>query len=62
MEIEMAKRIFVDAPANARCQANIKLRDGSFAQCGRYKINNQFCKQHTKIAERNAHQPATQPE
>ena len=43
------KRIFKDAPYEARCEANITLRDGSQAQCGRYRKVGCLCKQHAKI-------------
>lgn len=45
-----AKRIFIDAPLSERCEANITLRDGSQAQCGRYKKVGCLCKQHAKKA------------
>jgi hypothetical protein len=49
----MGKRTFVDATAEARCQWNRTLRDGSPAQCGRRHIDGEFCAQHAKMAEAN---------
>lgn len=51
------KREFRDAPAWARCGAAVRLRDGSFAQCGKWR-NEEFarnprgtslCTQHMKM-------------
>jgi hypothetical protein len=33
----LAKRVFRDAPPWARCGMAVKLRDGSWAQCGRWQ-------------------------
>lgn len=49
------KRVFRDAPAWARCEASIRLSDGSEAQCGRWQNDDYvrnprsrgiFCTQH----------------
>jgi len=47
-------RRFVDAPNDDRCQADIRLRDGSGAQCGRRRQvgDTQYCSQHRRIRER----------
>lgn len=42
------KRKFIDTPLNERCVFTIKLRDGTFAQCGRKKKLNELCLQHHK--------------
>lgn len=34
-----------------RCMADIKLRDGSVAQCQRYRAIGLLCKQHAKLME-----------
>ena len=40
---------FFDAPHPARCQAMVKLRDGTTAQCGRYREwGRRFCWQHSR--------------
>jgi len=44
---------FKDAPDYLRCTAVIKLRDGSAATCGRYRVYGVLCKQHEKIRARN---------
>jgi hypothetical protein len=42
---------FRDAPQIARCTYDIRLRDGSGAQCGRYAKLGSFCTQHARIVE-----------
>lgn len=44
------KRRFIDAPTEQRCTATTTLRDGSKAQCGRYRKLGCLCRQHAKIA------------
>ena len=39
----MTRRIFHDAPAWARCSAAVRMRDGTMAQCGRWR-NESFLK------------------
>lgn len=46
------KRRFFDATLEERCVWIIKLRDGSEAQCGRRKTNDDLCTQHTKMEKR----------
>lgn len=46
------KRTFVDAPYGKRCMADITLKDGSMAQCGRYRKIGILCRQHHKIAKK----------
>lgn len=43
-------RRFIDAPTDVRCQANITLKDGSLAQCGRRECMDGlgFCWQHQR--------------
>ena len=54
----MARRIFKDAPTESRCIWTITMRDGSKAQCGRRKVQGDFCTQHKKIDfERNSKAP-----
>lgn len=44
------KRHFRDAPNNVRCRADIVLRDGSKAQCGRKRSGNSiYCWQHNPL-------------
>lgn len=45
------KRRFIDAPYEKRCQANVRLKDGSYAQCGRYAKIDGLCKQHHKMCD-----------
>jgi len=40
------KRIFRDAPDWLRCGARITLKDGSYAQCGRYQNDGYFRNPH----------------
>ncbi len=41
------KRRFFDAPPAKRCEASIRLKDGSMAQCGRSrKDGHLYCWQH----------------
>lgn len=47
-----AKRRFVDAPTDLRCQWDITLPDGSKAQCGRRHTNGNLCTQHAKMHAR----------
>jgi hypothetical protein len=42
-------RRFTDAPNDKRCMFDITLRDGSKAQCGRYRKLGCYCRQHAKI-------------
>ena len=45
-------RRFFDAPHPARCQAMVKLRDGTTAQCGRaHEWGSHLCWQHNRKAE-----------
>ncbi len=48
----MAKRTFVDAPRDQRCTAIVTLKDGSLADCGRYRKIGDLCTQHAKMADR----------
>ena len=43
------KRRFIDAPTEQRCEAELTLKDGSLAQCGRYKKVGNLCTQHAKM-------------
>lgn len=45
------KRRFIDAPRELRCEWTITLRDGSKAQCGRYRRlgARNLCTQHRKM-------------
>lgn len=43
------KRRFIDAPQDERCKYDITLRDGSGAQCGRRKVDGDYCRQHAAI-------------
>lgn len=54
----MATRRFVDAPQYVRCTADIQLKDGTWAQCGRYgyqeymanpAVNQRLCEQHANM-------------
>jgi hypothetical protein len=45
-------RRFVDAALSVRCAANIRLRDGSSAQCGRRRVELGFCRQHWRMFQR----------
>ena len=46
------KRRFIDAPNGSRCLYDIKLKDGSGAQCGRYRKIGDYCRQHAaKMAD-----------
>ena len=46
------KRRFIDAPISARCLYDITLKDGSGAQCGRYRKIGDYCRQHAaKMAD-----------
>lgn len=48
----MKARRFIDAPIEERCGWNIRLRDGSGAQCGRRRlVGGRFCAQHAKMAK-----------
>jgi hypothetical protein len=49
----MDKRRFIDAPQAERCKADVMLRDGSKAQCGRWRKVGDLCTQHAKIAKRS---------
>lgn len=40
---------FLDAPQAQRCAFSVILRDGSGAQCGRYRKIGALCRQHHKI-------------
>lgn len=44
-------RRFIDAPSELRCSWTVTLRDGSEAQCGRYRRlgDPQLCTQHAKM-------------
>lgn len=42
---------FRDAPNNCRCQAVIRLKDKSTAQCGRYRKFGVLCTQHARKAD-----------
>lgn len=47
-----ARRNYTAAPATSRCAFDIKLRDGSAAQCMRRSVSgyfNSYCKQHDKL-------------
>lgn len=46
LDTQRRKRKFVDAPAHLRCKANIRLKDNSQAQCGRYAKKDGLCLQH----------------
>lgn len=57
------KRVFIDAPDDLRCEATIKLRDGSEARCGRFWVSGNkdgrlLCTQHRKIASAEARKGA----
>jgi len=43
------KRKWTDAPNDQRCRYDITLRDGSKAQCGRRRVNGDYCKQHQNM-------------
>lgn len=43
------KRTFVDAPNAVRCKQDIKLRDGTGAQCGRRAVLCGLCTQHARL-------------
>lgn len=43
------KRMFTAAFDDVRCRADIRLKDGSGAQCMRKRVNGRYCVQHTKI-------------
>lgn len=45
------KRVFVDAPLDQRCTATITLKDGSAAQCGRYRKIGTLCRQHDGMGQ-----------
>jgi hypothetical protein len=47
-------RRFVDAPQGERCAYVIELKDGTLADCGRYRKAGDFCTQHARIERRNA--------
>lgn len=49
----MTLRRFRDAPSFARCQAVIRLKDKSTAQCGRYRKTGVLCTQHAKQRSTN---------
>lgn len=53
----MARRLFVDAPAGDRCAQDIRLRDGSMAQCGRHRKVGQYCTQHATAPARSRGRP-----
>lgn len=42
-------RKFIDAPQHSRCVHTIKLKDGSTAQCGRWRKVGDYCTQHAKM-------------
>lgn len=42
-------RPYIDPPLDLRCRWDIKLRDGSSAQCGRKRVGDFYCAQHTKM-------------
>lgn len=46
---EATPRRFRDAPQHERCKWEIRLRDGSAAQCGRRAVVDGLCRQHAKI-------------
>lgn len=41
-------RRFNDAPSACRCQAVIRLKDKTTAQCGRYRKQGVLCTQHAR--------------
>lgn len=45
----MSRRAFTAALYEDRCKWDIKLKDGSGAQCMRAKTGEYFCAQHTKM-------------
>lgn len=47
-------RRFIDAQQEVRCKADVTLRDGSLAQCGRRRVVGDLCTQHAKIAGRKS--------
>lgn len=47
---EATPRRFRDAKQSERCKQDIRLRDGSEAQCGRRAVSDGLCRQHAKIA------------
>jgi hypothetical protein len=52
------QRRFIDAPNDVRCKADIRLRDGSGAQCGRRATAGEYCWQHSRAA-RSSSSPST---
>lgn len=51
----MARRAFTAAKNQDRCKADIRLRDGSGAQCMRQGKVNGFCLQHSKSTVREVY-------
>lgn len=51
MMTETKVRRFIDAPQGLRCKADITLRDGSQAQCGRYAKVDGLCRQHKRLCD-----------
>jgi uncharacterized Fe-S cluster-containing protein len=49
-----ALRRFKDAPSVCRCQATVHLKDGTTAQCGRYRKLGVHCTQHSKIVKQQS--------
>ena len=49
---DRAKRKFHDAPYGERCMATVTLKDGSLAQCGRYRKLGILCLQHHRMGEK----------
>lgn len=49
-------RRFIDAPNDMRCMQDITMKDGSGAQCGRYRKLGQFCTQHATMRAKENHE------
>jgi hypothetical protein len=56
-----AKRAFTAATSAQRCKRDIRLRDGSGAQCMRKATTGDLCTQHAKLFAKRALESVLQP-
>ncbi len=55
------RRLWIDPPDEARCDAEITMRDGSLARCGKWRKVGNLCTQHHKISLLGMAQSMTRP-